>query len=259
MSGAADSFERYFEIVQARSWADRDAAYALRYQVYCVENPFEEASLHRDGREQDEYDGRAVHSLIRHRESGRYAACVRLILPKKNDPDTPLPMEAECGHAFYEDQRAVSAVLDRARLSEISRFAVSKQFKQRLNEADSPSGTAPEVVYQDAGTPGEMGQRSLPFITVGLIGAVIRTSVEHGMTDWYAVMEPRLLRLLSRFGIHFHPVGAMVEHHGRRRPTAARVVDVIREIHEERPDVWEIISDRGRFPGLEENGPWLNE
>ncbi|MEF8794272.1 PEP-CTERM/exosortase system-associated acyltransferase [Thiohalorhabdus sp.] len=259
MSIAADFFDKYFEIVQAVSWAERDAAYALRYQVYCVENPFEDGSVHRCGREQDEYDARAVHSLIRHRESGEFAACVRLVLPKQDDPETPFPIEAECGHAFYKDHRAVSVALDRSRLSEISRFAVSKRFKRRLNEASSPSGTSPEAVYQDADSRSGAGQRGMPYITVGLFAAVIRTSVEHGMTDWYAVMEPGLLRLLSRFGIHFHPVGALVEHHGRRRPTAARVADVIRGIHDERPDVWEIVSDRGRFPGLEENGPWLNE
>ena len=32
-------------------------------------------------------------------------------------------------------------------------------------------------------------------------------SVREGMTHWAAVMEPALLRLLTRLGIHFNPLG----------------------------------------------------
>jgi len=259
LSAIYDLFEAHFEIVRADSRELLDAAYALRYQVYCLENPFEDAELHRDRREQDVYDARAVHALIRNRRSREFAGCVRLILPDPADPNELLPIEADCAQAFYDDEWAARAAIDRTRLAEISRFAVSKDFKRRLYEGRTPSGAATGVIYQDPERDAEMAQRSLPHITIGLIAAVIRLSVEHGITDWYAVMEPSLLRLLSRFGIRFRAVGRLVDHHGRRRPAAARVVDVIRRIHSERPDVWEIVSDRGRFPGLEEDGPWLTE
>jgi len=257
LSATYELFNEHFEIVRADTWELRDAAYALRYQVYCVENPFEDAELHRDGREQDEFDAHAVHSLVRYRDTGAFAGCVRLILPDPANPAGPLPIEVDCGHAFYDRHQAVRPTIDRSRLAEISRFAVSKAFKRRFAEAKSPSGAAPEVVYQDPGQDPEIAHRVLPHITIGLIAAVIRMSVEHDITYWYAVMEPGLLRLLSRFGIRFQSVGHLVDHHGRRRPAATSVAEVIQRIHRERPDIWEIVSDRGRFPGLEEDSPWL--
>lgn len=257
LSAIYESFGSHFRILRADTRALKDAAYALRYQVYCLENPYEDAALHRDGREQDDYDAHAVHSLIQHRDSGTFAGCVRLILPDPADPAALLPIEADCAHAFYDRHRGLRPSLDRTRLAEISRFSVSKEFKRRLSEGGSASGASARAIYADAEQAPEGGHRALPHITIGLIAAVIQMSVAHGVTYWYAVMEPSLLRLLSRFGIRFQSVGHMVAHHGRRRPAAASVPEVIRRIHAERPDVWEIVSDRGRFPGLEAGSPWL--
>jgi hypothetical protein len=58
-------------------------------------------------------------------------------------------------------------------------------------------------------------------------------------------MEPGLLRLLSRFGIHFAPLGPLVEYHGIRQPCIAEIRELIARVEEERPDVWEVITDRG--------------
>ncbi|MEF8982400.1 PEP-CTERM/exosortase system-associated acyltransferase [Thiohalorhabdus sp.] len=252
-----DFFHNHFQIQRANTRELRDAVYALRYQVYCLENPYEDATLHRDEREMDEYDAQSVHSLVRHRDTGTVAGCVRLILPDRSDSAAPLPVEAECHQDFYGWHRAKRSGIERTRLAEVSRFAVSRQFKRRLEEAQSPSGTSPRAIYEDAGPDSELLHRSLPSITMGLIAAGIQMSVEQGVTHWYAFLEPSLLRLLSRFGIHFQQVGPPVQHHGNRRPATVRVKDVIRGVHSERPDIWAIVSDKGRFPGLEENGPWL--
>ena len=60
-------------------------------------------------------------------------------------------------------------------------------------------------------------------------------------------MEPTLLRLLQRFGIYFPAIGPIVNHHGLRRPTLAVAAAVVNGILNKRPDVWEIVTDRGRF------------
>lgn len=72
-------------------------------------------------------------------------------------------------------------------------------------------------------------------------------SVDQGITHWFAVMEPALLRLLQRFGIHFPSIGPIVDHHGLRRPTLAAAATVVDGILRKRPDVWEIVTNRGQF------------
>src|SRR3546814_18883719 len=59
-------------------------------------------------------------------------------------------------------------------------------------------------------------------------------------------MEPTLLRLLSRLGIYFDPIGPLVDYHGRRQPCYIKVSTLLARVARERPDVWEVLTDRGR-------------
>src|SRR3954454_1724840 len=42
--------------------------------------------------------------------------------------------------------------------------------------------------------------------------------VDAGLTHWCALMEPSLVRLLYATGVHFAPLGPMVDAYGRRQP-----------------------------------------
>ena len=71
MSDSADSdfawrYNEYFDIERADDPERLDRVYRLRYQVYCLEHPFENADEHSDGRERDEDDDRSVHTLLVH-------------------------------------------------------------------------------------------------------------------------------------------------------------------------------------------------
>src|SRR4051794_41125912 len=72
-----NSFTKWFDIVPANTPALLREAYALRFQVYCVENPFEDPDEHPDGLETDAYDSHSVHSLLVHRERREVAGTVR--------------------------------------------------------------------------------------------------------------------------------------------------------------------------------------
>ena len=87
----------------------------------------------------------------------------------------------------------------------------------------------------------------MPNITLGLMNGIVRMSVEHGITEWFAVMEPTLLRLLARFGIYFSPIGPMVNYHGMRQPCYATIENLLGRVRKERIDVWEFITDNGRL------------
>lgn len=240
------AFYDYFEPIPADTSELLDEVFALRYQVYCIEHHFEDPAAHLDGRERDEYDARAVHTLIRHKRTGYCTAAVRLILPDRRNPEAPFPLEHACMGSLYEEASSRIANLDRLKLAEVSRFAVSKEFRRRLGEAETVSGVSPHTAYIDPRGADTL-RRGYPHITLGLIAAAFRMSVEQSITHWFAVMEPGLLRLLQRFGMHFLPVGPIVNHHGLRRPTLAAVAALSDGILGKRPDVWELVTDRGRF------------
>src|SRR5437762_7954441 len=64
-----DIYEDTFKLVRATTQELKEAAYRLRYQVYCVEQPFENPAEHPQGMETDAYDRHSVHTLLIHRRS----------------------------------------------------------------------------------------------------------------------------------------------------------------------------------------------
>jgi N-acyl amino acid synthase of PEP-CTERM/exosortase system len=70
-------------------------------------------------------------------------------------------------------------------------------------------------------------RRSLPFITFGLIGAVLEICQEQRVPTIAAVMEPALIRIFRRFGVDFEQIGEPVEHHGTRWCCVARLADLV--------------------------------
>ena len=213
----ANSYARYFDIVRADTPALVETAYRLRHQVYCVENPFENAAEHADGREWDDDDERSSHVLLVHRRTGSFAGTVRVILPTDSGSHRPLPIE----RILAEQGEGRSAHLLDHGAAEISRFAVSKEFRRRCGEDR----------YVDVATPGaspnSTERRMVPYITFGLIRGVVEICLERGITHICAVMEPALIRIFGRFGIEFEHIGGLVEHHGMRQPCVARLADLL--------------------------------
>lgn len=248
-SDLLSAFNQYFELVHADTEALRHQVYLLRYQVYVLETGFEHDSdcscgYNEAGElihwEEDEFDVRSDHYLLRHRRTGVYAATARLILPDTTGSQTSYPIEQHCPL----DERVADSQV-RARLGEISRFAVSKVFKRRIGEMGTLHGVAPDIdMYFE-----EDERRVLPHISLGLFAAVMRMVHNHGITHCYAVMEPALLRLLGRFGVIFNRIGPNVDYHGTRVPCLATVEEALPSIHKVSPAVWELITNRGELMG----------
>lgn len=229
-------FDAHFAVELATSAQLRDEVMALRYQVYCREHAFEDATAFPDGRERDDYDPRSVHALVRHRSSGACVAAVRLVLADPQAPEMAFPVEAHCGHALPQAGLAMLDDTPRQRIAEISRLAVSHEVQQRLVQHSDSS--VPDAPMNE--------QKALACVIVGLFAAIVQWSDKLAISHWLAVMEPACLRLLRRYGIRFCHTGASVEYHGRRRPTIARARKLITRIHDARPDVWQLITDTGR-------------
>lgn len=241
MTKNLEEFQHYFEIVAAESSELIALSQRLRYQVYCVEHSFLNASDYPNELERDDYDQRAVHSVLRHRLTGLPAATVRLVLVDESEPQRPFPIETcDILRRAIRDQ---AWRVPRQALGEISRFAVSKEFRRRLREARSSHGLAAVLDGESA----DAAKRRSPHIAVGLFKAICEMSVSQHVTHWYAVMEPSLLRLLGQLGVEFQPVGPLVDYHGLRQPCIAVGEDVLAGLRRCRPEIWEFVTDDGRL------------
>jgi len=211
-------------------------ALKLRYQVYCVECPYEDMSAFPDGMERDQYDVRALHSLLVHRASQQVAGTVRLIFPDRRAPMGSLPIDTLCTDARLRDQ----TLLPRHGLAEVSRFAISKLFRRRLEDVPTPTGVGPLwSEYRQA------EQRRVPHLSLGLAQAMVFNSRRHGITHWVAEMEPALLRMYAKLGLHWNKVGPLVDFHGRRQPCYACIEEMLQRAQQERPDIWRLVTDAG--------------
>lgn len=234
------AFDHYFEMVHADTDALREEVFRLRYQVYVSETGFERAEDHPEGLERDAFDPRADHYLLRHRRTGLYAATARMILPDAGNPSSRLPMELHCP---IHPGAGIEDPSERMRLGEVSRFAVSKAFKRRLGEAGTAAG-----ISEPCGVAFEADERRiLPHISLGLLAVELRSMHKHGLIYCYAVMESALHRLISRFGLTFHPIGPLVDYHGQRLPCLGRVHEFLPNIKRVAPPLWDLMTDGGRY------------
>ncbi len=211
-SEALELVQRDFAISIVTGKKQLDEVFRLRYQVYCVERQFEPGQ---DGLETDAYDGISRHVLLHHRASGQAIGTVRLVIPRLEAPWAELPMEQVASLPRLR-------TLPRSCIAEVSRFALSKE----LRAASASLGC---------------------LARLALVRGIVQLSDGLGLTHWCALMEPKLLRLLAMSGIHFVPVGGLVDHHGLRQPSYVSLDDMLERVRQEKPAVWEFISDGGRL------------
>jgi len=203
---------QYFEVESIDDPESLDEVFRLRYQVYCVERGFEPGC---NGQETDRFDSISRHVLLRHRSTGIAVGTVRLVIPRLGGPAAKLPLEQVI------DPPRLRA-LPRSRIAEVSRFALSKELR---------AGSA----------------RSGSLARLALIRGIVQLSACMRVTHWCALMEPKLLRLLSTSGIHFMPMARLVEHHGLRQPSVVELAEMLERVYREKPEVWDFITDGGMF------------
>lgn len=227
------SFRTYFEMLAADSGPLKEEVFKLRYLVYCIETGFESPDEFPDGLESDEYDDASEHYLVRHLQSGEYAATTRLILPDQNHPERLFPIEQHCAI----ERQDIIAKIPRLALGEVSRFCVSKSFKRRKGEQGSITGISEN--YRNSFS--EQERRSFPHITLALIACLLKISQKHHISFWYAVMEPALIRFLRQLGIYFIPAGPLIDYHGNRQPCVIEVAALLDGTRQKNPEAFEML------------------
>lgn len=236
MPALYDVYRQYFDtiVVGEADTALREEVFRLRYQVYCVENPFEDPAAHPDGLESDAFDQRAAHCLLLHKPSQSWAGSARLILPNPEAPDHSFALQQVCKEPVIADPQRFPAL----QMGEVSRVCISKDFRKRQGDGLYPQSTDPDDRTDE--------RRVIPNMILGLLEGLIRMSLDHGLVYLCAVMERPLLRLLERLGIHLANIGPLVEYHGRRQPCMLYLETMLLQARKERPDVWEVLTDDGR-------------
>ena len=229
--GLRTIYWRQFALRDVVTPEQRKVMHELRYQVYCVENAFEDPARHPGGLEIDRFDSHALHALLIHRPTGVAVGTVRIVLPVPGQLSSSFALQSICSAAELSG-------LPLATTGEVSRFCIEKAFHHLLHDRhDQPATTEGNATLVGM-------RRVIPSMALGLIQWLVETSQARGITHWCAVMEPTLLRLLSRLGIHFDRIGELVDYHGWRQPCVIEIDRMLDCVQSERPDVWSIIAQR---------------
>lgn len=216
-------FKRHFQVLTEQDRETRREAFRLRYQVYCIEKEFEHHQAFADGEERDRFDPQSLHGVVKHRHTDTAMGTVRLVRRHKDNVVTGFPLE-HSKPTLLSRHGITERVLPRATTAEISRFAISKDYRRGIKAAPAQGNDA----MRAGAFRGRIDRPSSSLLTFGLCVALMRLSAAHNITHWLAIMEPSLLRLLARFGVEFTPIGELIDYHGRRQPCYGRV-DYIRD------------------------------
>ena len=213
--------------------------YSLRYQVYINEWQFEAPDDHPVGLEYDDYDAHSVHFYARCKKESKVIGTVRTIL----NSELGFPIERHFNLTERPDG------VDRDFFGEISRLAVSKEFRRRaIDNALFEAGPfMPNSLprYMDDGR--DIRRHCEHELVRGLYLLLYRDSKQRGLTHWYAVMAKGLYLILKRWGIPFHQIGPAKDYHGLRAPYLVSIETVERSLERKNPD----LIEEARRPGLQ--------
>ena len=205
----AQHFTQFLEPQVAVSNTLKEEAFKIRHNVYCEELAFEDVK--ESGQEKDEFDEQSIFSLIKHKPSNIYTSCVRLV--RIQEEGQLLPIEKFCLDSITDEKRHPSG-FNRKEIGEISRLAVTVDFRRRQTDQFKGAGTG--VIQESSYS--EVELRCFPFIAIGLYMAAATMAIDTGIKHIYVMMEPRLARSLKFVGIKFQPLGEPINYHGLRAP-----------------------------------------
>ena len=239
-TSAAELFHRYFYLLPATAPGQLATVYNIRYQVYCREFGYEREEDCPDQMEQDEYDQQSQHCLLIHKPTGTPAGCVRLVLPDMQHLDKPLPFLRFCREALDIEKLARIGALEPGSCCEVSRLAVLPAFRRRKGDEQKPISLPANALT--TGSAIGHGRSNIPIIPVALFLAAAALFLGSDSNRRFAVamMEPRLARMLRRFGILFTRVGKIIDYHGPRGPYIIAREEVLPNII---PDVDELLKN----------------
>lgn len=211
-----------YEVILADTPESMRLHYRLRYQVYCLERGFEEPKNFPKGEENDQYDHRSAHFLVREKRTNKWVAALRLVLPGKQ----ALPIESL--GVIDSEIRNSSFMTNAAELSRVCRvkndFLISSQMK--INVTSETKKFCKE--------------NSLIFLS--LIRAAFYYCKVNEISYVFFLGRPAMARLISRLYLPFKKAGEACEYKGVRYPYLVTVKNFITNIADHSPDTARIMA-----------------
>ncbi len=202
------------------------AVYELRYKVYIEEWGFEKPEEHSGLVESDCYDENSVHFAALRSDNKQLIGTIRIILNSSHG----FPIES---HSVID---ADLSHINRDKIGEISRLAVSKEYRRRAT--DSAIYDSTEIDEGKLQLIVAERRKNENLIVAGLYRAVYRESRTLGLEYFYAVMAKGLYLLLKRLGIRFEAVGPAIDYHGWRTPYVGNIEQMLRGIEICSPELY---------------------
>lgn len=224
----AHAFKSYFTVIPALSEELRQETWRIRHEVYCRDLGWE--PLQANGLETDVYDQQAIACLMRSVSTGAAVGCARLILCDPGQPQRLLPVEQAC--AGRMDATVFDpAGYDRSRMAEVSRLAVTREFRRRKGEAHLP-------LALDNSDFGDESRVRFPYIPVGLFLGISAMAEQLGLDKLLMLAEPRLVAHLRKLGFHIEQFGEGIDHHGLRIPAVIDQQGFAGRLHPVMHEIW---------------------
>jgi len=231
----------YFECIGVNGRTLLAETYRARYKVFCEERGFLDGAAYPDHQETDGFDTHSVHVLARHR-SGEVAGTARLVLQS----ELGFPCQANCqffeAFSYLRDFRSPRL----ASYSEVSRLAVSKQFRRRAG--DSFYGGDPRsAAAADSSAPKQRADSVTlppgPEIFLCMLKFLYQETKRRGISHWLIAVERSLHVTLRRMGWPFVAVGPEVDYYGPVRPYLAEVIAAERSLSRKNPTLFSFLRD----------------
>ena len=188
--------------------------FRLRFKVYCQECGYEDACDYLSGLETDLFDSVSTHFATTEGDSGRVVGTARII--RSSEFGFPA-----LNH-FDVDKNLLPKVPEN-QLGEISRLAISKEYRRRMVDKAIYSDDSNVVSFLDAKEKRDWRKRFEIELVTGLYHCIYEESLRLGLTHLYAVMAEGLHSLLRRWGLVWKPIGPALDYHGVRRPYVASI------------------------------------
>lgn len=192
--------------------------------------------------ETDEYDDRAVHSILsfspapHDTEKKIDIGTIRLILNGKQQYPNAFPIQTTGGNSIFSDEARFppshTAEISRMSISKTSRGEVMQSIKETFKTAEEQKAVLSAFA-------------NLPLLF--LIQGAYNMATTHHATNVFTFMEPAFLKRMESMGINFKRIGEAVEHRGLRQPCIINVYDSLKSQEKTHPAQSEICTDQGRI------------
>lgn len=205
-----EHYQNYFYAVKANTPDLLEQAYHVRYQVYCEELKKLSPNSENEFQESDEWDHDAIHAVLGYKKDKKPIGNIRIIT-LEGGTEKKLPIELYYKKEFDFKGSGITTLRE-GKTGEVSRMALISRFRRRPSDKNySLNNNMRENDHENR----RFSTNYLPMcLTFAGLALLIEQKLDYGV----ALMEPRLAKLLVRFGINLKQIGQPIDHFGLRAP-----------------------------------------